>query len=96
MNRDRFGELVNEDQAEAADVVQLPHQCDGGWLDRDADQPRPCPHCKPHLARTRPPLPQPDPAQISAGVQLIRETLRTGHTPETLGVSRESTSDGPP
>jgi hypothetical protein len=52
MNRDRYGEPVDEDQA--ATVEQLPHQCDGGWLDRDADNPRPCLRCKPHLARQEP------------------------------------------
>jgi hypothetical protein len=47
---DRYGELVDEDQADLADVVQLPHRCANGWLDRNADNPVPCPTCRPHLA----------------------------------------------
>ena len=35
-----------------ADV--LAHVCDNGWsLTTLEDQPRPCPRCKPHLARTQ-------------------------------------------
>jgi hypothetical protein len=41
----------------AALVDVTDHRCRGGWLDRDADQPRPCLVCRPHLAdpyRARP------------------------------------------
>ncbi|ACU39383.1 hypothetical protein [Actinosynnema mirum] len=37
---DRYGD---QDEPE-------PHACNEGWLDRDADHPRPCLVCKPHLA----------------------------------------------
>ncbi|MCP2255089.1 hypothetical protein LY13_003863 [Prauserella aidingensis] len=30
-----------------------PHECDHGWLDRDAERPRPCLICKPHLSPAR-------------------------------------------
>ncbi|MFD8496291.1 hypothetical protein [Amycolatopsis sp. NPDC059657] len=41
--KDRTGELVEPDE----------HDCDDGWLDRDADPMRPCLICKPHLAPSR-------------------------------------------
>lgn len=43
--RDRTGEplaLDDDDQAVA-------HSCDRGWIDRDADRPRPCLVCRPWL-----------------------------------------------
>lgn len=44
MAHDRFGEVVEPDE----------HDCDGGWIDRDADPPLvPCLICKPHLAPAR-------------------------------------------
>lgn len=51
--RDRTGELIDDDQVE--------HRCDNGWLDRDADQPRPCPVCRPKLRRR---TPDPVPGQV--------------------------------
>lgn len=77
---DRYGERVDQDHEHLAPVVQLPHQCDSGWLDRDADQPRPCLACRPWLARSQPPLPPPDPTRIQAGVQLCRDAIHNGPT----------------
>ncbi|OZM84097.1 hypothetical protein [Pseudonocardia sp. MH-G8] len=45
--RDRTGEWVDDDQDDV-------HVCERGWLDRDEDQPRPCPTCRPWLLE-RPP-----------------------------------------
>lgn len=45
MTYDRYGEPI-------ADTVDV-HECDGGWIDRDADHPRPCLVCKPNLAPGR-------------------------------------------
>lgn len=44
--RDRTGELpvIGPDE---------PCGCDGGWIDRDADQPIACTRCRPHLAVRR-------------------------------------------
>ncbi len=38
---DRYGE--DEPESEV-------HRCDRGWIDRNADNPAPCPVCKPWLA----------------------------------------------
>jgi hypothetical protein len=38
---DRTGEPVDDE----------PCGCDGGWLDREADHPVPCPACKPWLTQ---------------------------------------------
>ncbi|WP_033288276.1 hypothetical protein [Amycolatopsis jejuensis] len=50
MSHDRTGERIDDDEP------QLPlhdPRCDGnGWVDRDADHPRPCYDCRPKL---RPP-----------------------------------------
>ncbi|WP_285485611.1 hypothetical protein [Amycolatopsis taiwanensis] len=75
MPHDRFGELVDEDQA---DVIELPHRCDDGWIDRDADHPQPCPRCRPHLAR-RPPKPRPHPAVARHGIAAVRAVLANRH-----------------
>jgi hypothetical protein len=40
MTLDRTGEPVEPDE----------HDCQGGWIDRDADHPVPCLVCRPHLA----------------------------------------------
>jgi hypothetical protein len=41
VTHDRTGELIEPDD----------HDCDGGFIDRDADPPlKRCPICKPHLA----------------------------------------------
>lgn len=35
-------------------LAEPPHYCQGGWSGTDAQgRPRPCPRCKPHLARRR-------------------------------------------
>jgi hypothetical protein len=47
MRHDRTGEPVDEDTPDP----DPPHHCDRGWIDRDADQPRPCLVCKPWLSR---------------------------------------------
>lgn len=47
MSHDRYGDLIEDDDAEA----NRPHRCHRGWIDRDADKPVPCLVCKPHLAR---------------------------------------------
>ena len=39
---------------EPPEVAELPHRCDHGWLDRNADHPRPCLICKPWLEELRP------------------------------------------
>ena len=56
MRHDRFGEPI-EDEDDAADevsperAVAVPHECDRGFEDRNADPPlKPCLVCKPHLA----------------------------------------------
>lgn len=46
---DRTGEVVDDNQA----ADQPSHRCNRGWLDRDADHPKPCLICKPWLARTQ-------------------------------------------
>lgn len=76
MRRDRYGEPLddNDRQDHDAVVVELPHRCDDGWLDRDADHPVPCLRCRPHLA-PRPRLPEPDPARILAGLERCRAEL---------------------
>lgn len=49
MRHDRFGDEIDEDDGGA--VVEVPHRCDNGFVDRDADPPlKPCLRCKPHLA----------------------------------------------
>lgn len=51
MALDRTGEPIeDEDEAESA-VAPVPHECDRGFVDRDADPPlKPCLICKPNLA----------------------------------------------
>lgn len=57
MTYDRFGELEAEPGAPGVDDQQQSEQelaahkekC-SGWLDRNADQPKPCLRCRPHLA----------------------------------------------
>lgn len=44
--RDRNGEMIDADEL---------HRCDGGWIDRDGDRPRPCVQCRPWLAAHRRP-----------------------------------------
>jgi len=51
MRHDRTGEPIDdEDQAPAEHPDATPHTCDNGWIDHDADHPRPYPTCRPHLA----------------------------------------------
>ncbi|SMD24195.1 hypothetical protein [Lentzea albidocapillata] len=86
MPHDRYGETDdNENQAVTADrpqqtVHRLPHACDQGWLDRNADHPRPCLTCRPHLAphRRRADLgiPAARPAgDHQAGIKAVRAAL---------------------
>jgi len=49
MTRDRTGEPVDPDASAPGDIP--PHTCDRGWS--NADESRPCPHCRPWLV-TRP------------------------------------------
>jgi hypothetical protein len=79
VNRDRYGDLVDLDEHQAA-ITDWAHHCDQGWLDRDADHPIPCLHCRPHLT-PQPRLPEPDPARILAGLERCRAALanRTRH-----------------
>ncbi|GAA3878628.1 hypothetical protein GCM10022243_49180 [Saccharothrix violaceirubra] len=47
--------LVDEPAVEVPeqrDQPPVPHVCDGGWVDPDADRPVPCPVCQPWLAVT--------------------------------------------
>lgn len=78
MRHDRYGDPVDLDDGQLVDEHQAathqPHHCDDGWLDRDADNPVPCLHCRPHLT-PQPRPPQPDPARILAGVQRCRAEL---------------------
>lgn len=74
---DRYGELVDEDQA---DAERQPHHCDSGWIDRDSDRPRPCPVCRPHLVQRRERLGPADPDRIRAGVELCRQALAQART----------------
>ncbi len=56
MTYDQFGEPEPGDPVEVSDEwpdVNAPHTCDKGWIDREADQPRPCLICRPHLAPGR-------------------------------------------
>lgn len=51
---DRYGEPIEEppegEQSPAPPADYGPCDCDNGWLDYvDADNPVPCPKCKPHL-----------------------------------------------
>ena len=54
----RYGKPANQQQQHGRGthtrttpaIAAIPHTCDAGWLDRDADHPRPCLICKPHLA----------------------------------------------
>jgi hypothetical protein len=61
MSHDRTGERIDDEDQEAllpspaapADGGPCPDpRCKKGWIDPDADHPRPCLRCKPHLART--------------------------------------------
>lgn len=45
--------MTAEDWRVARTTDPPAHECDDGWLDRDADQPKPCLRCKPHLAPGR-------------------------------------------
>lgn len=72
---DRYGELVDEDEHQAHVEHHQPHYCDGGWIDRDSDQPRPCPVCRPHLVQRRERLGPADPDRIRAGLALCRQAL---------------------
>lgn len=78
MRHDRTGELVDEDQADELLVDE--HHCQGGWIDRDSDQPRPCPVCRPHLVQRRERLGPADPDRIRAGVELCRQALAQART----------------
>ena len=48
--RDRTGELEADAPDDMLPPPEVPHDCDRGWLDYDADQPVPCPRCRPKLA----------------------------------------------
>lgn len=81
MRRDRYGDLVDQepvDEHQALNEHQAAvlnrHHCDNGWVDRDADHPIPCLHCRPHLT-PQPRPPEPDPARIQAGLQRCRAAL---------------------
>lgn len=76
MPHDRTGELLDDE--DQADVIELPHRCDGGWIDRDADHPRPCLRCRPRLAR-RPPEPLPPPHVARHGIAAVRAVLNNLH-----------------
>ncbi len=54
MRRDRTGEPLDDDEP---DVPGPRHHCHGGWIDRNADRPIPCPTCRPWAAQRRPPTP---------------------------------------
>jgi hypothetical protein len=50
---DQFGEPEYEEppvDADAEPEADASHECDKGWLDRNADVMVPCPRCKPELA----------------------------------------------
>lgn len=47
MAHDRYGEPIEDDDP----LPDWAHRCDRGWIDRNADRPKPCLVCKPHLAR---------------------------------------------
>lgn len=61
MRHDRFGDEIDDDDVVTDDVVAeqeepgpVPHECDRGFVDRDADPPlKPCLICKPDLAPDR-------------------------------------------
>lgn len=74
MRHDRTGELI-DDEDQAAEQL---HRCGGGWLDRDAERPRPCLRCRPGLAR-RPPRPRPDPEVARVGAAAVRAVLANLH-----------------
>jgi hypothetical protein len=57
MRHDRFGEPIEDEDGVAADelhrepTVPVPHECDRGFEDRNADPPlKPCLICRPDLA----------------------------------------------
>lgn len=55
MRHDRFGEPIEDDvsadEVPLESTVAVPHECDRGFEDRNADPPlKPCLVCKPHLA----------------------------------------------
>ena len=53
MSPNRYGER-DDDQADTGDLPAHPEPlCDRGWFDRNGDTPRPCLHCRPHLAPGR-------------------------------------------
>lgn len=56
MTRDRTGEPIS-------DAEDTGHRCDRGWLDADADRPRPCVHCRPWLRHGAVNVPVPRPAR---------------------------------
>lgn len=52
MTYDQFGEPETEQDDTApgeAELAEHKKRC-SGWIDRDADHPKPCLRCKPHLA----------------------------------------------
>lgn len=55
MTYDQFGEPepeqddVEEVPSGEAELAEHKARC-SGWIDRDADQPKPCLRCRPHLA----------------------------------------------
>lgn len=77
MRHDRYGELLEAGEGQAA-----PHGCRDGWIDRDAERPRPCLRCRPYLAH-RPPKPRPHPDVARAGSAAVRAALaaRRPHRP---------------
>lgn len=49
---------MNGDRARLDEALALlpPHDCVEGWLGEDEEgRPQPCPRCRPHLVRRRPP-----------------------------------------
>lgn len=52
IQHDRTGEPI-EDESESVDAPFHDPRCRNGWIDRDADQPKPCLLCRPHLAPER-------------------------------------------
>lgn len=58
MRHDRFGEEIDEEDVTVAAALDgdapVPHECDRGFVDRDADPPlKPCLICRPDLAPER-------------------------------------------
>lgn len=41
--------MTRRDRTGEPEPTETEHRCDHGWIDADADQPRPCLHCRPWL-----------------------------------------------